>query len=85
MVRRVLAQYYRPESGSGGPSWLTVIRQVKDSLWSVDLFRCESIVLNSHWVLLVMDIFTRRSIGFGVEPAEIDGVCVCRMFNQAIA
>jgi putative transposase len=27
----------------------------KDSLWNVDLFRCESIVLKSHWVMVVMD------------------------------
>jgi hypothetical protein len=33
---------------------------VKDSLWSVDLFRCESILLRSHWVMVVMDVFTRR-------------------------
>ena len=40
---------------------------LKDSLWSVDLFRCESILLRSHWVMVVMDVFTRRIIGFGVE------------------
>ncbi|MDH3466470.1 MAG: hypothetical protein OES26_11305 [Gammaproteobacteria bacterium] len=34
---------------------------MKDSLWSVDLFRFESITLKSHWVLVVMDQFTRRS------------------------
>jgi putative transposase len=28
-------------------------------------------------------IFTRRIVGFGVEPARIDGISVCRMFNQA--
>jgi putative transposase len=49
VVRRVLAQYYRPESGNAGPSWLTVIGHVKDSLWSVDLFCCESILLKSYW------------------------------------
>ena len=32
-----------------------------------DLFRCESILLRSHWVMVVMDVFTRRIIGFGVE------------------
>ena len=32
-----------------------------------------------------MDVFTRRIIGFGVEPAYIDGVSVCRMFNHAVA
>jgi transposase InsO family protein len=86
VVRRVLAKHYRPgDTGSGGPSWLTFIADAKDSLWSVDLFRCESILLRSHWVLLVMDVFTRRLIGLGVERASIDGVSVCRMFNRAIA
>ena len=83
VVRRVLAKHYRPGSGTHGPSWLTFIGHVKDSLWSVDLFRCESILLRSHWVMLVMDVFTRRLVGFGVERADIDGVSVCRMFNHA--
>ena len=64
---------------------MTFIAQTKDSLWSVDLFRCESILLRSYWVMLVMDVFTRRIVGFGVERADIDGVAVCRMFNRAIA
>ena len=86
VVRRVLAKHYRPgDSGTDGPSWLTFIAQAKDSLWSADLFRCESILLRSHWVLVVMDVFTRRIVGFGVERASIDGVSVCRMFNRAIA
>jgi putative transposase len=65
IVRRVLAKHYRPEAGTDGPSWLSLIGHMKDSLWSVDLFRCESILLRSHWVMLVMDVFTRRIIGFG--------------------
>lgn len=86
IVRRVLAKHYRPgDSGSHGPSWLTFIAQTKDSLWSLDLFRCESILLRSHWVMLVMDVFTRRIVGFGVESAGIDGVSVCRMFSRASA
>jgi len=86
VVRRVLAKHYRPgDTGSDGPSWLTFIAQTKDSLWSIDLFRCESILLRSHWVLVVMDVCTRRLIGFGVERASIDGVSLCRMFNRAIA
>lgn len=85
VVRRVLAVHYRPEPGAHGSSWLSLIAQLKDSLWSVDLFRCESILLRSHWVMLVMDIFTRRLVGFSVEPAHIDEVSVCRMFNRAIA
>ena len=85
VVRRVLARYYRPGSGTEGPSWLSFIGHAQDSLWSIDLFRCESILLRSHWVLLVMDVFTRRVIGFGVDSACIDGVSVCRMFNCASA
>lgn len=86
VVRRVLAKHYRPgDSGASGLSWLTLIAQTQDSLWSVDLFRCESILLRSFWVMVVIDIFTRRIIGFGVERADIDGVSVCRMFNHAIA
>jgi hypothetical protein len=46
VVRRVLANHDHPEPGGGkGPSWLTVIGHAKDSLWSFDLFRCESIRL----------------------------------------
>jgi hypothetical protein len=65
VVRRVLAKHYRPGDGkSRGPSWLTLIAQSKDSLWSVDLFCCESILLRSYWVLVVMDVFTRRNHRF---------------------
>ena len=58
---------------------------VKDSLWSIDPFRCESILLRSHWAMLIIDVFTRRIIGFGVERVSIDGVSACRIFNHAIA
>jgi transposase InsO family protein len=51
----------------------------------MDLFRCESILLKSHWVLVVMDQFTRRIIGFGVHTGDVDGVALCRMFNAAIS
>ena len=56
VVRRVLEKHYRPGPDSGGcPSWLTFVGHMKNSLWSVDLFRCESILLKTHWVLVVMD------------------------------
>ena len=85
LVRRVLAKHYRPMPDDNGPSWLTFIGHAKDSLWSIDLFRCESILLNTHWVLVVMDQFTRRIIGFGVHAGDVDGVALCRMFNTAIS
>jgi transposase InsO family protein len=85
IVRRVLAKHYRPAPGAEGPSWLSFIAQCKDSLWSMDLFRCESVLLKSHWVMVVMDLFTRRFVGFGVAHAPIDGMSVCRMFYHALA
>jgi hypothetical protein len=84
VVRRLLSVYYRPESGSGGPSWLAFLGHAKDSLWSCGLFRCESATLRTHWVLVVMDQFTRRVIGFGVHCGVVDGVALCRMFQRAI-
>jgi len=58
---------------------------MKDSLWSVDLFRSESITLKSHWVLVVMDQYTRGLIDFGIHAGDVDGTALCRMFNHAIA
>jgi transposase InsO family protein len=84
VIRRILAHLYRPGRGFPGPSWLTFLGHMKDSLWSMDLFRCESATLRPHWVLLVMDEFTRRIIGFGVHAGTVDGVALCRMFNRAI-
>ena len=82
----MLTRHYRPDQGGSGPSWLTFIGHAKDSLWSVDLFRCESILLNTHWVLVVMHQFTRRIVGFGVHAGTaLDGVALCRLFNCAIA
>jgi putative transposase len=84
VVRRILAAHFRPESGSSGPSWLTFIGHTKDSLWSADLFRCESITLRTHWVLVVTDQFTRRIIGFGIHRGIVDGTALCQMFQQTI-
>src|SRR5262245_58957659 len=84
VVYRVLAKHYRPASGGSEPSWLSFIGHATDSLWSVDLFRCESIVLQTYWVLVVMDQFTRRLVGVGVHRAGVTSADVCRMFNAAI-
>jgi hypothetical protein len=73
VVRRILAARYQPTPDSAGPSWLTLLGHAKDSLWSVDLFRCESAVLNTYWVLVVMDHWTRRIVGFSVHRGVVDG------------
>jgi transposase InsO family protein len=84
VVYRVLSQHYRPAPGGTGPLWLSFIGHTTDSLWSVDRFRCESIVLRSYWVLVVMDQFTRRLVGIGVHGGAVTDADVCRMFNVAI-
>jgi hypothetical protein len=83
VVRRILAVRYQPAPDTVGPSWLTALGHAKDSLWSLDRFRCESAVLRTHWVLVVMDQYTRRSVGLGVHRGVVDGVGLCRMFNRA--
>ncbi|MGD0076360.1 MAG: hypothetical protein ABSD31_18795 [Candidatus Binataceae bacterium] len=60
---------------------LTLIGYAKDSLWSVDFFRCESILLKCYWIMIVMGVFTRRIIGFGVAAADLDGPVVCRIIG----
>ena len=80
----MLVKHYRSDPGAYGPSWLTILGYTKDSLWSIDLFRCESLILKSHWVLVVMDQYTRQIIGFGVHAGAVDGPSICRMFNRAI-
>jgi putative transposase len=85
VVRRILARHYPAGPGGGDPSWLAAIGHAKDRLWSVDLFRTESILLKSYWVMVVMDVYIRRIIGFGVAAANLDGIRVCRMFNRAIS
>jgi putative transposase len=84
-VGRILRKYYKSLPSGGGPSWLTFIGHMQDSLWSVDLFRCESIHLRSHWVMVVIDQFTRRIIGFAVYAGDPHGIAVCCMFNELIA
>ena len=51
---------------------------------AVGPFRCESIVLQTYWVLVVMDQYTRRIIGFGIQRGIVDGLALCHMFQQAI-
>ena len=71
VVRRILARHHRPEKNSSSPSWLTFLGQMKDSLWSIDLFRCESATLRAHWILVVMDQYSRRIVGFGVHAGQL--------------
>ena len=86
IVRRILKKYYHPSPfDHGGPSWLTFLGHTKDSLWSLDLFRAESIYLKTHWVMLVMDQYTRRIIGLStISSNALTGGNICTMFNKII-
>jgi putative transposase len=88
-VGRILSKNKDKLLSGDGPSWLTFTGHMKDSLWSVDLFRYETIgpasrALKSHWVMVVLDQYTRRIIGFSVHAGDCDGVAYCRMFNKVI-
>ena len=61
----------------GSPSSVTR----RTALWSLDLFRCESAILRTHWVLVVMDQCTRRIVGFGVQL----GVVVASDYAQPMS
>jgi hypothetical protein len=39
-------------------------------------------VLRTHWVLVVMDHYTRRIIGFGIHADIVNGEALCRMFSS---
>ncbi len=84
-VARILRKNFKKLPDNDGPSWLTFIGHAKNSLWSVDLFRCESIILKSHWVMLMIDIYSRRIIGFSVHAGNPNGIAVCCMFNKIIS
>ena len=49
------------------------------------MFRCESLILKTHWMMVVMDQYTRRVIGFAVHAGALDGPAICRMFGGIIA
>ena len=85
VVRRVLSKHYKNNPEDTGPSWLTFIGHMKDSLWSIDLFRTESIHLKTHWIMVVMDQFTRCIIGFATHKGPVTGMDLCCMFNRIIS
>jgi putative transposase len=77
-VGRILRKNSHKDPSANGPSWLTFIGNMKDSLWSVDLFRCESIgpasrALKSHWVMVILDQYTRRIICY------FSTIAICRI------
>ncbi len=58
---------------------------MKDSLWSIDFFRVESITLKSYWVMVLMDQCTRKIVGFATHQGDLTGMVVCCMFNGILS
>ncbi len=85
VVRRILIQHSRPVPSDDGPSWLTVIGHAKDSPVERRLLLVgESMLLKSYWIMVVMDVFTRRIIGTLASHRQISTVpVICRMFNRS--
>ena len=55
VVSRILLKHLKTKPDLGGPSWLTFIGHSTDSLWSMDFFKAESILLKSFsaWSLWI--------------------------------
>ena len=85
VVRRILVKHFRSKPGSDGPSWLTFIGHSKDSLWSMDFFKAESILLKSYSVMVIMDQFSRSIIGFAVHRGDVGGEALCSMFREIVS
>ena len=84
MVRRVLATHYRPEPYDGGPSWATFLRYTRDSLCSIALFRCESILPKIHSILLTVNQCTQWLTGCGISGCHFNKSAACSLFDTAI-
>ena len=79
VVRRVLAKRHRPAPGGGGPSWRTFFGHFNDSLRSVVLHRCKSLMLEGSCILVVMAQFARRLINLGASVGSVDQIIFDRV------
>jgi hypothetical protein len=84
VVRRILEKHYQ----SNNRCWWTIVAHV---YWrhAGQLVECRSPSLRihqlrMHWILVLMDQYTRRTIGFRIQAEIVDRMTLCRMFEQAI-
>jgi len=78
VVRRVLAEHYRPGPGGDGPSWRAFFGHLMDGLWRLVLHRCKSLMIKGSGKLHVMAQFTRRLIDLGELTDGGDQVMIDR-------
>jgi putative transposase len=86
VVRRILSRYYRPEPDGGGPSWLTFLGHMKDSLWSVDLLRCESVALRTIgcWWWWISTHVASSDLEFKPESSMVRRFAACSITRFAV-
>jgi transposase InsO family protein len=80
-VRRTLMRFYTGSPGRG-PSWLSFLSTQANSLWSLDLFQVDSVFLSTHWVLVVMDQWSRQIVGFAVSHRPVTAMSLTQMFTS---
>ena len=51
----------------------------------MDFFKAESILLKSYSVMVIMDQFSRRIIGFAVHRGDVGGEALCSMFREIVS
>ena len=81
-VRRILKRHFRPDPNDDSPSWLSLIGNCTDNLWSIDFFKVESVFLKTYTIMIVMDQYSRKIIGITAERGCLDARQICRMFNE---
>jgi len=83
VVRGILAKYYRPLPGSEGPSWLSLLGHTKDSLWSIDIFRCESILLITSVQTMIHSLITTAGKRI-CACSKLKRSSLCLMYHSVI-
>jgi len=82
-VRRILKRNgFDGDPDLSGPSWLSFIGNTLNGLWSVDLCLSFSVFQKIYVIMVVLDIFSRKSIGYAVRKYPVNGVDVCSMFEE---
>lgn len=85
IVRRVLAKHIGPSAAITALPGSRCSATLRTACGHSISFRCESLALRSHWVMVLLDQCTLRIVGFAIHACVPDGPAVCRMLATAIA
>ena len=51
----------------------------------MDFFKAESILLKSYSIMVIMDQYSRRIIGFAVHRGDVGGEALCSTFRELVS